>query len=113
MEVATMYPYRGQHDYTPHYVQQYAQYHDVRARQPFTATTQSNQTRPAEDDRIARQNVSSHAQSVVPIVADDKPSLPSISNLLGIADGERTLQAETPSRTSIEPSCLRCVTNIM
>ncbi|PNS14133.1 hypothetical protein CAC42_6646 [Sphaceloma murrayae] len=100
MEVASMMPVQN---YNPSL--QYAQYHDMRT--PISATAMNssmmNSSRQAEYHNYhpSQHTPSDSPPTHVPTPPEDpnKPSLPSISNLLGIADGEKSSQASSESRS--------------
>lgn len=84
-----MMPYRLPDNYHTGYQQPYVQYHDMRTQHPTSAYA-----------NVRSGNNTPQSPSAAGISAEDghKPSLPSISNLLGIADGERGSQTAHESR---------------
>ncbi|PSK34318.1 hypothetical protein B9Z65_8644 [Elsinoe australis] len=100
MEVASMMPVQN---YNPSL--QYAQYHDLRT--PLSTSAMSSSMigagRQHEYAQYHQQQSATVEESPahVPTPPEDpnKPSLPSISNLLGIADGDKSSQAPSESRS--------------
>ncbi|KAF2223509.1 hypothetical protein BDZ85DRAFT_110464 [Elsinoe ampelina] len=99
MEVASMMPV---HSYNP--ALQYAQYHDLRtpiATSAMNSTVMGHGRHTDYSHYQQAQAVAADSPTHVPTPPEDpnKPSLPSISNLLGIADGEKTSQSPSESRS--------------
>ncbi|KAH0270580.1 hypothetical protein KCU91_g7960, partial [Aureobasidium melanogenum] len=97
MEVAAYMPYR-QHTFQPDFNPHYSQYQDSRSQTSHPVSVHSVMANQYQDVRRAGHREApqqSSASSTVPTSQDDvnKPSLPSISNLLGIADGDRSSQS--------------------
>lgn len=91
MEVAAYMPYQHrafQSGYNPHY----AQYHDPRAQTSHPISAEPSMTAHYGVESVRRSDRTANAITQNSHISDEanKPSLPSISNLLGIADGERT-----------------------
>jgi hypothetical protein len=93
MEVAAYAPYR-QHTFQPDFSPHYSQYHESRGQTSHPVSVHPAIASQYQDVRRAGQRQApqqSSAASTASTLQDDmsKPSLPSISNLLGIADGDR------------------------
>ncbi|KAI4757594.1 POPLD-domain-containing protein [Aureobasidium sp. EXF-3400] len=105
MEVAAYAPYR-QHTFQPDFNPHYSQYHESRGQTSHPISVHPAMANQYQDVRRAGQRQApqqSSAASAASTLQDDmsKPSLPSISNLLGIADGDR---ASLPSQENGSPS---------
>ncbi|CAD0094997.1 unnamed protein product, partial [Aureobasidium vineae] len=100
MEVATYAPYR-QHTFQPDFNPHYSQYHESRSQTSHPVSVHPAMTSQYQEVRRAGQRQAPQQSSAVPTSQDDvnKPSLPSISNLLGIADGDR---ASVPSQETTQ-----------
>ena len=101
MEVASMMPYRLPESYDTAYQQPFAQYHELRTQQPHAMPhTATSHARSTNYIHMQQNPTSSHSPKNDSSLLDEanKPSLPSISNLLGIADGDRGSQPTHESR---------------
>ena len=94
MEVAAYAPYR-QHTFQPDFNPHFTQYHESRSQTSHPGSVHPVMAGQYQDARRAGQRSTQQQPSTTTVAtsqaADDvnKPSLPSISNLLGIADGDR------------------------
>ncbi|KAK8210278.1 hypothetical protein M8818_003445 [Zalaria obscura] len=100
MEVATMMPYRERDSYHLAHPQSNPAYYDPRLANPYPTVATHNlpsqyTSSPHHEARASNTSpVSTRSNSS----DEHKPSLPSISNLLGIADGDRPSQQENTVR---------------